>query len=286
MSEVAVIDQADVQKLAALLGANDRPQGGSDRLPVLKVNTRRKDDNKRKIEQGTFFLKGVDGEAVYTEKVRIRVLSQQFQWMHYDPDQKKLVNKTLLIPNFFTEARDMQGGLRCGKPTSKVFKELTALEKKKYKDIKCFRQLRVLVSYTGTDADGNGHVVENVPALVMLKGSNFSPFEDEFVKAIPKGADFWDYWCDVTAEEIENDATTYYVMHFAPDLSTRLPLDKATYDTMLHFLEMINKENEYIDRRHNEALREGQLDGDAIDAVAEVIEDADLAADFLDEAPF
>jgi len=277
-TNVAVIDKAEELKLAALLGTNDKPQSSGDRLPMLKVNTMRKDAQGRKIEQGLFFLSGTD-EAVYAEKVRIRVLSQLFQWIQYDPEENKVANKTLLIPNFRHEARDMRGSIRCGKPPSKELREMSKADQKKYEDIKCFRQLRVLVSYEGKDADGNEVTIENQPAIMLLKGSNFSPFEDEFVKTLPRGANFYDYWCEVSAEELQNGSVVYYVMHFSPDLSEALPLDQPTYETMVHMAEMIKRENEMVDAAHQKALREGQADDDAIDAIDA---DADLEADLAD----
>ena len=280
MGEVAVVEKAEELKLAALLGANDKPQKSANRLPQLKVNTMRKDAQGRKIEQGLFYLNGMD-EPVYAEKVRIRVLSQLFQWIHYDPEENKVVNKTLLIPNFRCEARDMQGGERCGKPTSRVLRDLPKEEQKKYTDIKCFRQLRVLVSYKGKDADGNAETVENEPAILLLKGSNFSPFEDEFIKSIPRGANFYDYWCNVSAEELQNGSVIYYVMHFKPDLKKVLPIDQDVYDTMTHMAGMIKNENDMIEKAYQKSLREGQLDDDAIEAVADVVDD--LSADLEDD---
>ena len=282
MGEVAIIEKAEELKLAALLGANDKPQTSSaDRLPQLKVNTMRKDAQGRKIEQGLFYLQGMD-EHVYAEKVRIRVLSQLFQWIHYDPEENKVVNKTLLIPNFRCEARDMKGGERCGKPPSKVLRELPKEEQKKYTDIKCFRQLRVVVSYKGKDADGNAVTIDNQPAILLLKGSNFSPFEDEFIKSIPKGANFYDYWCDVDAEELQNGSVIYYVMHFKPDLKKAVSIDQDTLDTMTHMAGLIQRENDVIEKSYQKSLREGQLDTDAIEAVAEVVSD-DLSADLEDD---
>lgn len=281
MGNIAVIEKAEEQKLAALLGANDKPQKSADRLPMLKVNTMRKDAQGRKIEQGLFYLNGMD-EPVYTENVRIRALSQLFQWIHYDPEESKVVNKTLLIPNFRCEARDMKGDIRCGKPTSKILREMPKEEQKKYTDIKCFRQLRVLVSYTGKDADGNEVTVENEPAIMLLKGSNFNPFEDEFIKTIPRGANFYDYWCDVSAEELQNGSVIYYVMHFKPDLKKALPLDQQTFDTMTHMASMIERENDMVEKAYQKSMREGQLDEDAIEAVTDVVGD-DLSADLQDD---
>tara|TARA_R110000868_G_scaffold85685_8_gene240903 strand:- start:10881 stop:11723 length:843 start_codon:yes stop_codon:yes gene_type:complete len=280
MGNIAVIEKAEEQKLAALLGANDKPQS-VDRLPQLKVNTMRKDAQGRKIEQGLFYLNGMD-EHIYAQTVRIRPLSQLFQWINYDPEENKVVNKTLLIPNFRCEARDMKGGERCGKPTSKALKEMPKEEQKKYTNIKCFRQLRVLVSYKGADADGNEVTIENQPAILLLKGSNFNPFEDEFIKSIPRGRNFYDYWADVSAEELQNGSVIYYVMHFKPDLKKELSLDQPTYDSMKVMADMIERENNVVEKAYQKSLRDGQSYSDAIDAVSEVVGD-DLSADLQDD---
>lgn len=278
MSNVAVIEQTQANELALILGTNDAPpqSGGGDRLPVLSINSKRKDPQGRKIEEGTFFLKSED-EAVYAEKVNIRVLSQLFQWIHFDSTEKKVVNRTLQIPNFRVEPRDSKGGLRCGKPTSKALMQMSKAEQKQYEDIKCNRILRVLVSYTGKDADGKKVTLENIPAIMFLKGSNFNPFEDEFVKALPKGANFYDYWAEVSAEELVNGSVTYYVAHFKPELSKKAPLDQDTYDTMIHMASLIKKDNDRVEKQHQDALRGIQATDDAIDALDAL--DADLADD-------
>lgn len=267
-TQVAVIDKAEELKLASILGAvEERTSQAGDRLPVLKINSKRKDDQGRKLEQGTFTLTGTTEEQIYASTVTIRVLSQLFQWIHFDPEENKMVNKTLMIPNFGMEARDMKGTVRCGKPTSKVLYEMPKAEQKKYEDIKCYRQLRVLVTMTGKDADGDERTIENVPAIMFLKGANFNPFNDEVVKAIPKGSNLYDYNIDVTAEEMENGSVVYYVMHFNPQLKTKLGLDQPTYDTMLHMAKLIQKDNEYVDSQYKQAISDNQSYDDAIEAL-------------------
>ena len=176
----------------------------------------------------------------------------------------------------------MKGGTRCGKPTSKVLKEMPKEEQKKYTNIKCFRQLRVLVSYKGADADGNEVTIENQPAIMLLKGSNFNPFEDEFIKSIPRGKNFYDYWADVSAEELQNGSVIYYVMHFKPDLKKELSLDQPTYDSMKVMADLIERENNVVEKAYQKSLRDGQSYSDAIDAVSEVVGD-DLSADLQDD---
>lgn len=274
MNDLVLTNPAEQAKLAAILGASQ--DSGNDRMPVLKVNTKRRDADGKKVPEGHFVVTGTD-EAVYADKVSIRVLSQMFQWMHFDQEAKKLVNKTILIPTFRAEPIDMKGGVRCGKPASKVYRELSKVEQKKYDDITCYRQLRVLVSYTGVNADGTEVTVTNQPAIMMLKGSNFSPFEDEVVKRLPKGKNLYDFNIALSTTEHENGSVTYYIVHFEPDLANPLPLDRDTIDTMYHIVDMIEAENRKVREAHDRSLRQYNATDDALDAID------GLDSDFLDE---
>jgi hypothetical protein len=274
MNDLVLTNPAEQAKLAAILGASQ--DVGNDRMPILKVNTKRRDADGNKIPEGHFVVAGTD-EAVYAASVNVRVLSQMFQWMQFNSEEKKLVNKTILIPSFRVEPIDMKGGIRCGKPASKIYRELTKAEQKKYDDITCYRQLRVLVSYTGTTATGEEVTVENQPAILMLKGSNFSPFEDEVVKRLPKGKNLYDFNINLTTSEHENGSVTYYVIHFNPDLTKPLSLDRTTLDTMYHIVDMVEAENKKVREGYDKSLRSSTASDAALDAIE------DLDGDFVDD---
>jgi len=273
MSELATIDAAEQRKLNAILGASTDTGGDSDRLPILKVNTKRKNADGKKIPEGEFVVSGAGIEEVYAQEVNIRPLSQTFQWLHFDPEEGKLVNKTIIVPNFRTEPIDSRGTIRCGKPASKVLRQLEPAEQKRYVDIKCYRQVRCLVSYEGKTATGKKVTVENQPAILMLKGSNFSPFEDEVVKRLPQGRNLYDFWVKITTTEHENGSVVYWVMHFEPDLGNPVPLDKPTMDTMYHIADMIKGENDSIIAKHKEAMAQSSVDDAALDAIDVSLED-------------
>lgn len=265
MNELVTIDAAKQRELNALLGAGgDQPD--MDRLPILKVNSKRKDASGRKIEEGTFVLTGMD-EPVYATTVSIRPLSHTFQWLQFDSEAMKLINKTVIVPNFRTDPIDIKGTLRCGKPQSKILREMSKEEQKKYADIKCYRQVRCLVTYTGKTADGEEVTVENKPAILMLKGSNFGPFEEEVIKRLPSGRNLYDYWVKLTTEEHENGSVVYYVIHFEPDFGNPVPLDQPTMESMYVIADMITAENADIKRKHNAALYDNQADDIALDAL-------------------
>jgi hypothetical protein len=270
MNELVTMDAARQRELNAILGASS--DEGPTRLSILKVNSKRKDADGKKIPEGHFVLTGMD-DPVYAEKVKIRPLSHTFQWMHFDSEAKKLVNKTLIVPNFRVEPIDMKGTLRCGKPASKVFRELSKDDQKKYEDIKCYRQVRCLVTYTGKTADGVEVTVENHPAVLMLKGSNFSPFEDEVIKRLPQGRNLYDYWVDLSTTEHENGSVTYFVIKFEPDLGNPVPLDKPTMDSMYVIADMISEENAGVKRKHQESMYNRNRDDDALDALDGILDD-------------
>jgi len=52
-------------------------------------------------------------------------------------------------------------------------------------------------------------------------------------------------------------------------------MDDKTLDTMIHFAELVKKENQSIDASYERALRERSLDDDAIDALEDDL-DSDL----------
>lgn len=278
MTELVTIDAAKQRELNAILGAT--ADEGPSRLPILKVNSKRRDAQGRKIDEGKFLVTGMD-EPVYADTVMIRPLSHTFQWMHFDSEAKKLVNKTIIVPNFRVEPIDMKGSLRCGKPSSKVYRELTKEDQKRYEDIKCYRQVRCLVSYTGKTADGEEVTVENYPAMLMLKGSNFGPFEDEVIKRLPQGRNLYDYWVKLTTSEHENGSVTYYVIHFEPDFGNPVPLDQPTMDSMYVIADMIANENANVKRKHQESMYNRNADDAAMGAVDSILDNFE---DYEDDA--
>ena len=280
MGDLAVANAAEMAKLNAILGLNDAPIGGGDRapsnrLPELKINYQRKDKEGRSIKDkiGMFYVKGLEKE-VYAEEVKIRVLSQVFQWIDFDEEEMKPRNRTIMIPRFSMEPIDELGTIRCGKPTSKQMADWGKEEKAKFSTINLFRQLRGLVSYKGVTAEGEEVVIENQPMILMNKRGNYMTFEDQVIKKI-SGRDFKDFWVTVKSIEQEMGSVVYYTFDYEPDLLNPVPLDDDTYQTMLRFAEMISSDNDKIKQKYNAAL--GGID--AIDMEAMNALDADLEDD-------
>jgi hypothetical protein len=249
-TEVAVIDPAEQQRLAEMMGAKKEQSGG---VPLLKINLQHEDSQDRPIPAGTLYLTDQD-TPVYAKTVKIRVLGHHYQYSEYDPDQEQVVNKTTINSSFREEFLDIKGTTKCGMTKSKS--KMGEGEAKRFKNVTCFRQLRVLVTYTGKTADEEEVTVENQPAMMLLKGSNFMPFDEEVMKRMPKGKEIWDFWIDVSLSKHKNGSVTYYVAHFSADFANPAPLDKDTVDTIKHFASLIKSENRRIVEKHNEAIRE------------------------------
>jgi len=283
MNELATVSKSEQMEIAAAMGmgaVNDAPS--NDRLPELKINYQEENDQGQELPRGQFFIKGTNQDPVFAKSVKFRPLSQLFQWLQYDVAENKLKNKTLLIPSLRQEARDMKGTLRCGKPTSKVLREASTEVQKKFSDIKCFRQVRGLVSYKGKTADGDTVTVENEPVILMLKGSNFNPFEDEVLKKMPRGTQIHEFWSTITANKTKGSGgNVWWVLGFDPDLKNPVSIDEDTFETIKVMHNMVKNENDRIQSAYDSAMRNDQLSDDAIDAIEGVT--SDLEDDLMDD---
>ena len=293
-NDITIIDQNELAAFAAEIGANADDMKGGVYLPSLKVNYN--EDNPetgKELKRGVFFLTNQD-VTVYSKTVNIRPLMQVFQWTKYDEVAKKTLNRTKFITNFGEQARDELGTEKCGKPAAKLLKADKELAKR-YEDVTCYRQIYALVSYTGTDEDGNEHSVDNVLATLRLKGANFMPFQEEFITGMPKDSRLWDFTARLGVTKEKNDptsATSFYIIHFDGDFKTKLPLTSDVFETLKGLKNNVDEINNEIDRKYFAAISAKNADDDnvmaaskALDITPKVISDT-LADDFVDDIPF
>lgn len=275
MNQLAVVDSAEVNSLLAQL--NGTQEQDQIRVPFLKIQYEPEDKQDRAVPRGSFVLSEMD-EPVYAKSVKIRVLAQHFQYRQTDPETYKIVNKTILMSDMRRgEPRDMKGGLRCGKPTGKALSQMLDEDKKRYDDIKAFRILRGIVTYTGETASGETVTVENAPFQMFLKGLNFMPFEKASA-TLPRGKRMQEVWFDLTTQK-EGKA---FIINFSVDYDTPAIIDMDTVDTMKVFVAMAEQENSLIERRYREALMGNSTDDSAYDEASDYLRDGlgDLEEDF------
>lgn len=281
--ELSTINQDELDDFINRSGSSQEDLiGGGDYLPQLKVNYLEEDENGKELKKGYFVITGQD-VPVYAKNVVIRPLLHHFQWTKYDQEVSKTVNRTIFISNFREEPRDELGTLRCGKPPSKELKNNPALAKK-YEDVTVYRNVHALVSYEGEDVDGNKVTVENMVAVLRLKGANFIPFSEEFIEKMPKNTNLWDFAVTLSVTKEKNDpksANSYYVIHYEADFDNRLPLTVPVFDTLKGLQERIEKTNEEIEKKHFTVVHNRKLDDSVIAAIDNT--NASLEDDLVDE---
>jgi hypothetical protein len=279
-NDLAIISQEELDALAGRAGAEQ--QSGSF-VPQLKVNYDEEDADGKEIKKGLFLITGQE-KAIYAKNVAFRPLTHHFQWTQYDDVAKKVLNRTRLVTTLMgtDEPRDELGTIKCGKPSSKDLKANPALAKK-YEDITCYRQVQGLASYTGVDADGVAHTVENVECCLRLKGANFAPFEEEYFGKIGKGR-VWDHVINLYTTKEKNGASTYYVIHFDDvDFTKREPVTIGVFNVAKAFQDRVDETNRAVDKKYFDVLHGKTVDDKATSALKSV---GGLDSDFDDDIPF
>ena len=272
------IDADEIAALRRSMGVDPTADRGMQ-LPELKVMLDDEDANGQRLPKGSFYIKGHGTENVYAKEVNIRVMAHHFQYVDFDGEAKKVRNKTILATSFRSDFPDVKGTLRCGRPASKVFKELSDEAKKKYESITCYRILRGIISYEGETQSGEKVKIENVPFIVRLKGSNFMGFDEEFASKLQSGRDLWDYWTTLSLERKKNGSVTYFVFHYAPQFQTPAVFDMPTVETIRAFSAMVSGENDRIMESHRTALTKAYDTDEIYDTIS-----GDLEGDLQDVA--
>lgn len=286
------------EELAAFIAANrisqeDLNGGGGDFLPQLKANYADEeeiDGQKYELKLGYFVVNTPDHGNVYAKNVNFRPLLHNYQYIDYDREKEEVVCRTILFNDFKDEPRDEHGTLRCGKPQSKLLKDNAAL-KKQWEHVNLYRSVDGLVNYTGTTADGKEVKVENLLVTFRGKGSNFSPFQDEYTSVMPKGALLWDYDLKLSTTKHKQDPksiVSYYIVHFEADFSKKLPFTVTEFETVKALQARIEATNKEIDTKYYTALETRNKTDAAVKAL-DITPTGSLSDDFGtqdDDLPF
>jgi len=281
MSNVpANVSDLDVGQLTALMsgGASQQAQTEqSDLLPLLRTNYQEEDDDGNELKKGTFVLDGKDIEKVYAKEVQFRALGDFMQYLHYDADEQKTVNRTI-IHRVGDEAIDETGTLRCGRPAGKDFHALDDKEKSKYQGITCFRYIYGLVSYKGTNAEGEEREVVETPCLFRTKGASFMNFTKEVIEpSSAQNVPFQNVTSTLFNERKRNGGVIYFTSHFKPDFKKTAELSPDNVETMKHILTLIKNVNDSVRAKYNESIEARSASAEEADVVDAFIgEDAVL----------
>jgi len=292
MGELTNIEATDLAALAEKLGAASGETATVNMLE-LKINYEDEDDNGVRLNLGDIYVRESDKNHFYAKNVTFRPLSQMHQYSVYNAQEKKMSCKTRLIANFREEARDTNGTIRCGKPSSSEMRDLTEEQRAKYSGIKNQRQIRGLVSYTGKSSSGEEKTYENLPVLMRLNGQNnyqvdssnklSAPFEAQFLKQIPRGSSMWNFSMDITTKRRKSAAgKAYYTYEYTPDFGVQLPITKDIYGSLQMIDQIIQDENAYVDSQYYKALKGDMYEAEASEVLDRMHDSLD--ADYEDVA--
>lgn len=270
MNQVAEINRAEVNALIAELGGGTQEE--TITVPFLKINYEQEDKQGRDVKRGTIHLEG-QAEAVYAHHVNIHVMAQYYQYRQSDPSTYKIVNKSILMEDMRRgEARDMLGGIRCGRPTSKAMAQLEPEDQDMWrKKVKATRILRGVCSYDGMTADGEPKSIVNEPFQLYITGSSFLEF-DKVISSLPYGKRYQDYWVEFSTEKKDK----YFLSKFKTDFQKPADLTSEVVETMKLFVAMAKQENGRIEAGYRSSSIEDTLEGKAYDAISGDL-DKDLA---------
>lgn len=281
------------EELAAFIAANKVSQeslnGGGDFLPQLKANYADEeeiDGTKYELKLGYFVVNVPDHGNVYAKNVLFRPLLQNYQYIDYDREKEEVVCRSVLFNDFKDEARDEHGTVRCGKPASKVLKDNKEL-KKQWEHVNLYRSIDGLVTIDGETADGKKVKVENLLVTFRGKGSNFSPFQDEYTQVMPKGSLLWDYELKLGTTKHKQDPksiVSYYVVHFEADFSKKLQFTGELFETVKTLQARIDATNKEINTKYYTALESKNKTTAALDAID--ITPLNAEFDASDDIPF
>ena len=263
MTDLVLQDNSlTIEEISAQLGAASTSSGPS--IPAVGMNY-----DGEMGPMGAFYLKTGQDQVYATENVRFRAFSNHIQYQHWGDDG--LVNKSLLVKNQREEARDQLGGIMCGMPTYEQSIQMSPQEKEKYKDIDRYRIIRGIINYTGKTSDGREVTIENQPCLMSLKRKNYGPFYHDVMKKMPRGINLWDFENILSKDTQTNSyGKKYYVMHFAPQFGSPIPMDQLTYDSLAHVSGLITAENKRIEESYKEASMQAVDEAEAARIMDEV----------------
>lgn len=287
MNQIATIDQSSLASLADRLGAsNTRPQNNSaqSNSPTIRMEQNAMIGKGRDAEKnpffGCFFLKTDDPEEwVYGETMKIRPLSNHFNYTHMDfskPAGEKCINRTVQISNWKQQLPDERGGYRCGRPTTKEMMDWTKEEKDKFKDITCNRIIRCLATYEGKRKTGEHVSVVNKPAIIFQAKNHFKDFEDQVIKKIPFKAKIWDYEVELVPNFGTGTAGNQYANFSYKPIMKRLEMTEEVHESLNAIIEIVADQNSKIEESFAKAVRARQVDEAALDAMSDAaMEDYD-----------
>lgn len=259
-NDISVKQMSDAQIMAAIGQTVDtnRPL-----LSRLQINRDAEDDEGNRLPTGHYYVYHPELEQnIYGETVEFRPFYTAYQYMAYNPAEKKYTSRSVIFRNWKEDIIDTSGGTRCGKLPEAQRANLTTAEQDLQKNIKCYKMTYGTVSFKGKNAKGEDVDIENFPVLWRNTGTNYNIANEAFTGLTNLNKPMFKFTLTLGTEKRKAGAVRFFVSTYKINKDTELPFTAEDERTLESFLTLINSENKSVSTQHSKATEQAVSDGD------------------------
>jgi hypothetical protein len=275
-NEIVNIKQMSDEQIMQAIGQDDGSNAGSN-IPRLAINRTPEDDDGNQLPVGHYYTYDSKvGQNVFGKPATLRPFVSAMQYMHYDAEKGEYINRSIIFKSWKEEAIDILGGTKCGKIPFKERSTLTPEQLEQQRTIRCYKLVYGLLSFKdGKTAQGEPHVVENLPVLYRVTGTAFSPVTSALDQLKKRKKLMFNCTFSLDTKRQKKGGNVFYVPEIAVNADANLQLSDTDMETLKVFQESIDIENAEVVSLYNAAKTKQPNVSDKIDA--EIVEDIDDA---------
>jgi len=275
-NEIVNIKQMSDEQIMQAIGQDDGSNAGSN-IPRLAINRTPEDDDGNQLPVGHYYTYDSKvGQNVFGKPATLRPFVSAMQYMHYDAEKGEYINRSIIFKSWKEEAIDILGGTKCGKIPFKERSTLTPEQLEQQRTIRCYKLVYGLLSFKdGKTAQGEPHVVENLPVLYRVTGTAFSPVTSALDQLKKRKKLMFNCTFSLDTKRQKKGGNVFYVPEIAVNADANLQLSDTDMETLKVFQESIDIENTEVVSLYNAAKTKQPNMSDKIDA--EIVEDVDDA---------
>ncbi len=275
-NEIVNIKQMSDEQIMQAIGQDDGSNAGNN-IPRLAINRTPEDDDGNQLPVGHYYTYDSKvGQNVFGKPATLRPFVSAMQYMHYDAEKGEYINRSIIFKSWKEEAIDILGGTKCGKIPFKERSTLTPEQLEQQRTIRCYKLVYGLLSFKdGKTAQGEPHVVENLPVLYRVTGTAFSPVTSALDQLKKRKKLMFNCTFSLDTKRQKKGGNVFYVPEIAVNADANLQLSDTDMETLKVFQESIDIENAEVVSLYNTAKTKQPNASDKIDA--EIVEDVDDA---------
>ena len=260
------------EQIMQAIGQDDGSSSGSN-IPRLAINRTPEDDDGNQLPVGHYYTYDSKvGQNVFGKPATLRPFVSAMQYMHYDAEKGEYINRSIIFKSWKEEAIDILGGTKCGKIPFKERSSLTPEQLEQQRTIRCYKLVYGLLSFKdGKTAQGEPHVVENLPVLYRVTGTAFSPVTSALDQLKKRKKLMFNCTFSLDTKRQKKGGNVFYVPEIAVNADANLQLSDTDMETLKVFQESIDIENAEVVDLYNTAKSKQPSVSDKIDA--EIVED-------------